>query len=116
MSLMSKGSLVQTIEMSGYKLEGPYKIEGDNRLPTSSGIYMVLTKTDDSRLRGIYIAEAGNVKKHVFENPNVECWKKNQLNGISIWIHSTVGESKEEREAALFELREDRHYKMPCRD
>ena len=108
---------MQTIEMSGYRLEGPYKIDDDNRLPTSSGIYLVLTKTEcNSKLRGVYIAEAGNVKKHVFENPNKECWKKNEIKGLSIWIHSTVGESKEEREAALFELREDRHYKMPCRD
>ena len=107
---------MQTIEMSGYRMEGPYKINGDNRLPTSSGVYIVLTKTGDSRLKGIYIAEAGNIKKHVFENPKKQCWEKNEIDGLSIWIYSTVGDSKKEREDVLFEIREDRPYKMPCRD
>ena len=110
------GSLVQTIEMSGYKLEGPYKIDEDKRLPTSSGVYVVLTKTDNSKIKGIYIAEAGNVKKHVFENQKKDCWRQQEINGLSIWVHMMTGKTKEEREEALFELREDRHYKMPCRD
>lgn len=101
--------------MSGHSLEGPYRIEGDSRIPTTSGVYIVLTRTHDYKLRGIYMGAAGNIREHV-DSRDKECWKKNEIDGLSIWIHPTVGMTAKDREKILFEIREDRQYKMPCTD
>jgi len=108
--------MLQSKEMSGYVIEGPYNVDGDDRLPRTSGVYIVLTRTKEPRLRGVYVAAAGNLKEHINNNPNKECWKKNEIDGLSIWIHSTIGKTEKEREKVLFDLRENRQYKMPCRD
>ena len=108
--------MLQSKEMSGYSIEGPYKIDGDERIPRSSGVYIVLTRTNESKLRGVYIAAAGNLKEHIDNNLKKECWRQNSIDGLSIWIHSTVGRTEKEREKILFDIRESRQYKMPCRD
>lgn len=105
---------MENIEMSGYTLEGPYEIEADPRIPSTSGVYIVLTRVNN-KLRGIYIAAAGNVKEHV-NSRNKECWMEHESDGLSIWVHSTVGMTEKERNDILFDIREDRQYKMPCRD
>ena len=108
--------MLQSREMSGYVIEGPYSVNGDDRIPRTSGVYIVMTRTKEPRLRGIYIAAAGNLREHINNNPQVECWKRNEIDGLSIWIHSTVGKTEKERDKALFDIRENRQYKMPCRD
>lgn len=107
---------MQTIEMSGYKLYGPYRIDGDMEIPRSSGIYIILTRTADSRLRGVYISAAGNLREEIDNNPRKECWKRNEINGLSVWIHPTTGKTEAQRSQILFDIRESRPYSMPCRD
>jgi len=97
-------------------MEGPYKTEGDDRIPVTSGVYIILTKTNDAKLRGIYIASAGNLKEHIDNNPKKDCWKKNEIRELSIWIHSTTNKTADERDKVLFKIREDRQYFMPCSD
>lgn len=107
---------MQKINMSGYDMVGPYKVDGDKRVPETSGVYLVLTKTEDSKLRGVYITAADNLREHVDNNPSKECWKKNKIDGLSIWIYETIDMTEKERNKVLFKIREDRQYFMPCRD
>ena len=108
--------MLQSREMSGYRMEGPYHTNGDDRIPRTSGVYIVLTRTNESKVRGVYVAAAGNLKDHINNNPNRDCWEQQNIAGLSIWIHSTVGKTEKEREKILFDIRENRQYKMPCRD
>lgn len=107
---------MQTMDMSGYLMEGPYKIDGDERVPRTSGVYIILTKTEKAKVRGVYIAAAGNLKESIESNPKKDCWKANAIDGLSLWIHPTVGKTEKERDKILFDIRESRQYKMPCRD
>ena len=107
---------MQSIRLSGFSMEGPYAIDADDRIPITSGIYIVITKTEDSKLRGVYIASAGNLREHIHNNPRKDCWKKNEIKELSIWIHSTTSKTAAEREKILFKIREDRQYFMPCTD
>lgn len=107
---------MQSMEMSGYRLYGPYKTDDDPDIPKSSGVYIVLTRTPDSKLRGVYISAAGNLKEHIANNPKRECWKTNEMDGLSIWIHPTTGMTEKERSNILFDIRESRPYSMPCKD
>ncbi|MCE5228991.1 hypothetical protein LLG95_05280 [bacterium] len=76
-----------SITIDSYAFEGPFLFDETWRIKNASGVYAILTLEVEKRYKLLDIGESENVRERVENHDRIDCWKRNNKQGLYVAVY-----------------------------
>ena len=100
------------LNIDGYDFIGPIKI-GRDELPTEPAVAVVAAEAGEGILI-MSVLESDNIARAVAESEWNDCWKKNSVRGVDVYLQ--LNSDKSQRAMIRERIRDKRRDSLRCED